>query len=249
MPTAALPRRARRLIVAEGRRGIPTRLRTASRYAAVLLAAAVLAGCSREVGGTPQPAGTAGTSSPAPTRTALRDGLLPPEALPPGPNYQVLTTVPDLGVLTETVESVQPPECRRVLELVAAAAGGVDEVAAVSGASADGFIALGLLRGDDLFELPVLEAGLRACPSYSIDTGGARVQADQQVRPPPGLGADVELHYTSTVTAAGAPPLQQASVVLRDGDVQISVNTAGTFTAGVVELARAALERKRDILG
>jgi hypothetical protein len=215
----------------------------------VLLAAAVLAGCSREVGGTPQPAGTAGTSSPAPTRTALRDGLLPPEALPPGPNYQVLTTVPDLGVLTETVESVQPPECRRVLELVAAAAGGVDEVAAVSGASADGFIALGLLRGDDLFELPVLEAGLRACPSYSIDTGGARVQADQQVQPPPGLGADVELHYTSTVTAAGAPPLQQASVVLRDGDVQISVNTAGTFTAGVVELARAALERKRDILG
>jgi hypothetical protein len=90
---------------------------------------------------------------------------------------------------------------------------------------------------------------LRACPSYSIDTGGARVQADQQVQPPPGLGADVELHYTSTVTAAGAPPLQQASVVLRDGDVQISVNTAGTFTAGVVELARAALERKRDILG
>jgi len=37
--------------------------------------------------------------------------------------------------------------------------------------------------------------------------------------------------------------------VLRDGDVQISVNTAGTFTAGVVELAGTSLERKRDVLG
>lgn len=221
---------------------------TAVRYAAVFLAAAVLAGCTREVAGIPQPAGTAGTSSPAPTRPALRDGLLPPEALPPGPRYQVLTTVPDLGGLVEMVESVQPLECRRVLELVATAAGEVDEVAAVSGASTDGFIAIGLLRGDDLFELTVLEAGLRGCPSYSIDAGGARVQADQQVQPPPGLGADVELYYTSTVIAAGVPPLQQASVVLRDGDVQISVNTAGTFTAGVVELARASLERKRDVL-
>ena len=222
---------------------------TTARYAAVLLAAAVLAGCSREVAGSPQPPGAAGTSSPAPTPTALRDGLLPPEALPPGPRYQVLTTVPDLGGLAEMVESVQPPECRRVLELVTAAAGEVDEVAAVSGASTDGFVAIGLLRDDDLLELPELEAGLRACPSYSIEAGGARVQADQQVQPPPGLGADVELHYTSTVTAAGAPPLQQASVVLQDGDVQISVNTAGTFTAGVVELARAALERKREVLG
>lgn len=222
---------------------------TASRYAAVLLAAAVLVGCSREVAGSPQPEGAAGTSSPAPTRPALSDGLLPPEALPPGPRYQVLTTVPDLGGLAEMVESVQPPECRRVLELVAAAAGEVDEVAAVSGTSTDGFIAIGLLRGDDLFELPELEAGLRRCPSYSIDVGGARVQADQQVQPPPGLGADVELHYTSTVTVPGAPPLQQASVVLRDGDVQISVNTAGTFTAGVVELAGASLERKREVLG
>jgi len=215
----------------------------------VLLAAAVLAGCSREIAGSPQPSGAAGTSNPAPTRTALRDGLLPVEALPPGPQYQVLTTVPDLGGLAETVESVQPPECRRVLDLVATAAGEVDEVAAVSGASTEGFIAIGLLRDDDLLELPVLEAGLRACPSYSIDAGGTRVQADQQVQPPPGLGADVELHYTSTVTTAGAPPLQQASVVLRDGNVQISVNTAGTFTAGVVELARGALERKRDVLG
>jgi hypothetical protein len=180
---------------------------------------------------------------------ALQDGLLRSEELPPGPRYQVLTTVPDLGGLAEMVGSVQPPECRRVLELVAAAAGEVDEVAAVSGASADGFIAIGLLRGDDLFDLPVLEAGLRACPSYSIDAGGARVQADQHVQPQPGLGADVELHYTSTVSALGAPPLQQASVVLRDGDVQISVNTAGTFTAAAVELARASLERKRDVLG
>lgn len=222
---------------------------TASRYAAVLLAAAVLVGCSREVAGSPQPAGAAGTSSPAPTRLALSDGLLPSEALPPGPRYQVLTTVPDLGGLAEMVESVQPPECRRVLELVTAAAGEVDEVAAVSGTSTDGFIAIGLLRGDDLFELPELEAGLRGCPSYSINVGGARVQADQQVQPPPGLGADVELYYTSTVTVPGAPPLQQASVVLRDRDVQISVNTAGTFTAGVVELAGASLERKRDVLG
>jgi hypothetical protein len=161
----------------------------------------------------------------------------------------VLTTVPDLGGLAEMVESVQPPECRRVLELVTAAAGEVDEVAAVSGTSTDGFIAIGLLRGDDLFELMELEAGLRACPSYSIDVGGTRVRADQRVQPPPGLGADVELHYTSTVTVPGVPPLQQASVVLRDGDVQISVNTAGTFTAGVVELAGTSLERKREVLG
>ena len=228
---------------------MPTAGSTAARYAAVLLAAAVLAGCTREVAGTPQPADAAGSSSPAPTRTVLRDALLPAGALPPGPQYQVLTTVPDLGGLAEMVESVQPPECRRVLELVATAAGEVDEVAAVSGASTDGFIAIGLLRGEDLLELTVLEAGLRACPSYGIDAGGARVQADQQVQPPPGLGADVELYYTSTVTAPGAPPLQQASVVLRDGDVQISVNTAGTFTAGVVELARTSLERKRDVLG
>jgi hypothetical protein len=31
--------------------------------------------------------------------------------------------------------------------------------------------------------------------------------------------------------------------------VQISVNTAGIFTAEVAELARASLERKRDVLG
>lgn len=221
----------------------------AARCAAALLVAAVFAGCSREIAGNPQTTGAVGTSSPAPTRPALRDGLLPPGALPPGPEYQVLTTVPDLGGLAEMVESVQPAECRRVLELVAAAAGEVDEVAAVTGVSTDGFIAIGLLRGDELFELPELEAGLRRCPSYSIEAGGARVQADQQVQPTPGLGVDVELYYTSTLSAPGAPPLQQASVVLRDGDVRIAVNTAGMFTARVVELARASLARKRNVLG
>ncbi|MDQ3885479.1 MAG: hypothetical protein M3308_00310 [Actinomycetota bacterium] len=223
--------------------------RTAAWSAVALLAAAVLAGCSREDAATPQPAGTEAASSSAPTSPVLQDGLLPAGALPPGPQYQMLTTVPDPGGLTAMVESVQPPECRRVLELVAAAAGEVDEVASVSGASRDGFVAIALLRDDDLFELSVLEAGLRACPSYSIEAGGARVQADQRVLPPLGLGAAGELHYISTITAPGAPPLQQASVVMRDGDVQISVNTAGVFTAEVAELARASLERKRDVLG
>lgn len=212
----------------------------------VVLGAVLAAGCSSEIAGTPR---ATGDGPAAPSQGPLRDALLTPAELPPGPQYRVDTVVPDLGELAETVRSVRPQECRGVLDLAANAAEDAEDIAAITGGSADGLVAMVLLRGDDLFDLGELEDGLRACPSYTVGAGGVEVRSDQRVLPPPGLGADGELYYVTTVAVPGGPPVEQASVLLRDGDVQISVNAGGAYADGIVALAAAALQRKRDTIG
>lgn len=229
----------------------------------VVLVLALITGCSSE--NNPAPAGSPPADGSPPTGPraaesgkqrpgpALADALLPTEQLPPGPQYQMRDSVPNLGDLESQLEVVQPPECREMLELLTVAAGEIEEVAAVSGTSEQGFLGIGLLRGDGLVKVAELESQLRRCPRYTVTAGEMQVVSEQQVQPAPALAADAALHYTARLHTPGGPPgitgVEQAAVVLRDGDVQISVNASGAYAGQVVELARAALERKREVLG